>query len=219
MVTVSAVTSAHQPANDALWGFDIGLPDGILPLDTELDPEADRSLAVARLDARLARLGATPGPTAHNRLVTRTLSTLAAARRQGAIGAALLLDPVDDAPPREAFLMMFCVEGPDEVDADALDALAESVGRWGRSDIGRRDTAVVHVNGRPAVRYTGFTLLDPDATTSPIVAVRQYWVPVPGTGTCFVLSCWTPQVDAIDAAAGVFDAVAETVVISVAGTG
>ncbi|MGH9243951.1 MAG: hypothetical protein ACRD29_06485 [Acidimicrobiales bacterium] len=202
-------------ADDAIWRFELDLSNPFYALDVELDPETDRAAIEAGVDGHLTNLDLSEPAAVRDDFVARTLATLDDARRQNAIGAALLLDVADDGLPVEAYLLMFCVEGADAADPTALDALAGSLGKWNERDIGRRATRIVDLNGRPAVRYEGFALLDPDHDPSHIVAVIQYWVPVPGTGTQYLLSCWTPHIDAADELFDLFDAVAEGVTVTV----
>jgi hypothetical protein len=193
------------------FDVDLGLPDWFHVID--LDREADQSTVTAAIEEHLERLGATVNEEALADLATRALDVWTAARERSALGAALALDVVDRLPI-PAYLLMYGVEGPDGTGPEALDELAQSLVDSTHALVGHREAKVVELNGRPAVRLAGFTSLDAEADRSPIVAVRQYRVPVPGSGTQFALVCWTPEIVVSDEMGELFDAIAESVTIT-----
>jgi hypothetical protein len=142
-----------------------------------------------------------------------TIDVDVGARRDGLIGVALLRGLAEDGLPVEADLLMYCLQGSDAVDPIALEDVAASM-RTSPHVAGHRQTTLSELNGRPAVRFAGFEVVDPEVALSPTVAVRRYVIPVPGSGMQFVLSCATPHLDASEEMGELFDAIAEGITIT-----
>jgi hypothetical protein len=141
------------------------------------------------------------------------LDVSATARARGTLGIAVADDVVDGQLVHADF-STHCIEGPDAIDRPALDDLTRWLATRDGSDVGQLETSIVDINGRPAVRRAGFSVLDVDAISSPIVATLDYWIPVPDTGTLAVLSFRTPHVEATDEMRELFDVIAGTVTIT-----
>jgi hypothetical protein len=201
-------TLTAERVDDAPWSVQFALP----PMVLFLDPTMERATVVSAVDDHIAALGAEHDDISRNRLVDIAIATIEAARRSGAIGAALVVGT--GVLPVEAHVLVFCIEHTDGADSASLDDLVASLRQRQARDVGHGDVSVVHTNGRPMLRSTGFAALDPTAGSSSVVALRQYLIPLPDTATMCVLSCWTPSLHAVDDVGEILDAVAAGVRIS-----
>jgi hypothetical protein len=198
----------------AVWEVSLSLPDSFQELDLELDPRIVVGPIGAAVDEHLALLDVDVDPVTRADLVERAVATLEQARRGDAVLAALALDVADGLPPLQAYVFEHCVAGPDGTDQGALDQLAATMTRVSVFDAGQPVAEVVGLDDHPAVRCVGLLQVDPAAPSTPLVAARQYWIPVAGTGTLALISCWTPQLHLADELGELFDAIASSVRIS-----
>jgi hypothetical protein len=184
----------------------VDLAPTFIALDGDSEPGAERSSITRSVDEQLVRLGPPDDPDRRDALVRRALIALVAARQSRAVGFAVVRHTGDR--PIEAYVAVYLRAGPDANDAASLDALADTVVAANSAAVGHQHTAMMTLDGRPAVRCAGFARLDLDGR--PLVAVRHYWIPVPRTGTQVVVWGWTPQPEAADLE-DVFDTIAADV--------
>lgn len=190
------------------WGYELAVPEVLVPLDLELEGDELRAAAAGLVDQQAA-LGLVVARRRKkwSRYLVRAWDD---ARTQGAWDAwAMVYDA--DGLPAQAILWVHGGERehPDDADAEVR-SLQSNLAVAREGDVGERNVSLVALPAGPAVRVRVRAEDEPGRRRSLLIDGVSYWVPVPGEPDMLLLTLSTPVLVLADVLAEIADEVAKT---------